>query len=330
MKYVMKQMKELISTKGLNVDMVYLNCKSSSTLTSVFRDITDEVLSEEVPNSGVGYDHYLKRLNNYLEGNNRKLVVVLDEVDFIGSDSAESHLSTVLYNLTDNDSITTIMVSNDFEWKDDIEEPRVNSRMGSQKLRFDEYTEEQLFNILRDRAEMGLVEDAWTDETIKKISEHAAEKYGDARNGLRLLKYSAQAAKNDYKDRIENKHIQEGLAMVRRHKVMDGVLGLGKQKKVLLKALAERMKAPNPPTTSQLYKEYKKQSEKESVDTMSKNMIYSYLEDFEMMGIVERNKSYKGGSRGQSEMRIIPSFEASKYLKNWNQIKSVNTGYLSN
>lgn len=314
---VIKYALNRLETKYQNSDtyLSYVNCKSNDTATRVFSKIARKICKKDLPPAGYGASTYFEELKAELERTGNVLITVLDEIDFLLDN--EEELERVLYNLTNENDITTIMISNDATWKERIEDTRILSRMGARNMTFTAYTKDQLVDILEDRAAEGLRESTWNQEVLEYIAERASDEYGDARIGIKLLYESASEAEDLYSEEISTDDVDDALRNLEKSNIIDYVSTLPAQQKILTMALAEKYQNTPYITTSSLYNHYKELVEdSDRHRCVSKNMIYRYLKELQVYGIIDKKKgSNKGGGRGRKEMIIEPKFNPEELLE---------------
>lgn len=314
---VIKYVLNLLETKFDREDrfLVYVNCKSNDSATQIFSKIARKISKKDLPKSGLGASVYLEEAIERLEETGSVLIVVLDEVDYLLEKRED--LEMVLYNLTDENDITTIMISNNASWKEEIKDTRIMSRMGAKKMNFSAYSKDQLLDILKDRVREGLKEGSWDEEILKYISERASDEYGDARIGIKLVYESASEAQDSFEEKISKDHVDVALEILEKNNVLDYISTLSAQQKILTIALARKYQKTNYIATSSLYKEYKNIAKgSEKYRCVGKSMIYRYLKELQVYGIIERKKSQKESSgRGRKEMIIKPKFNPKELLK---------------
>jgi cell division control protein 6 len=124
--------------------------------------------------------------------------VVLDEADF----AFPKMLDDLLYSLTRRTKAFVIMVSQDLHLFEKLSDS-VRSSLQPHVLFFREYTQEELYEILKLRAEDGLTE--WDDTALRLLSALVTKDYrGDARVAIRALYYTAKWGKGWGSDVVEN------------------------------------------------------------------------------------------------------------------------------
>lgn len=313
-KYSIKQLRKHLN--GEEVQISYLNCKDYNTATRVFSKVSRDITNKDLPSVGYGASAYFEEIEDYIEKNSIILVVILDEIDYLGRESNKSDLGEVLYSLTDKNNITAIMISNNAKWKDKIEDTRITSRMGAREITFSAYNQEQLFEILKDRAKEGLKKGSYNEEVIEEIAKISSNEYGDARMSIKLLYESALASEKENMKKITEDHVYQGIKTLEKTKILDFITTLPAQQKIILYALTKRYKKTKKVTTSKLYNKYQELVENSNrFRIIGKSMLYHHLNDLEVYGVIEKQKRANTKGKGSKEMIIQPNFNVQRFLK---------------
>lgn len=149
--------------------------------------------------SETGYQQ--KRIFNELytdlEAIGGTILIVLDEIDTIGSDD------DILYELPRARSnyrldvkLGVIGISNNFKFRDNLT-PKVKDTLCEEEILFPPYDAPDLQNILRKRADSALYEGVLEDDVIPLCAAFAAQDSGSARQALRLFRKAAEIAEEE-------------------------------------------------------------------------------------------------------------------------------------
>jgi len=125
---------------------------------------------------------------------NNPLIIILDEYDKL---LLETKDDDVLYQLHETDNTTTFIISNNIRWREHLGGDTMSRLKGSSKtVWFPNYTKEEMYNILADRAREALKPNTYTLSILMDIVEFVQQE-GDARNILQLLNLSAELAEKE-------------------------------------------------------------------------------------------------------------------------------------
>ncbi|WP_042663246.1 Cdc6/Cdc18 family protein [Haloferax sp. ATB1] len=166
----------------LDVRTAYVNCLSNSTNAAVLHTLMrDAGLGLDFDRASTPVHEYLTRIDD----RNEQFVIVLDEVDVLEDPS----LIAMLYDI---DNVTTMMVCVSEDAFLSTLDMRVESRVrAAASVVLEKYRDDELADIIRARADHGLVPGAVDEATIKHIADRAA---GDARLAITKLRRAAQLA----------------------------------------------------------------------------------------------------------------------------------------
>ena len=182
--------------KEASVRTVYVNCWEDPTFFSVLDRIANELRMLGAERLSKSFK--LERLKRHLS--NERLVIVLDEID--QAPPKERH--AMLYNLTGLPMVGLICVCNTQHVYFDLEE-RIKSRLNPVQILFEEYSSDELLQVLNQRAQHALAPDTCTEELLQTIANLAN---GDARIAIQTLKNAAHMAEKDGNEEIQASHIR--------------------------------------------------------------------------------------------------------------------------
>lgn len=346
MKYVTDQIHSRFEDRN-NVNMVYISCREQTTKREVYSKVADEIIPDEVPRSGHSTDRYFEFIKEYLEEKNGVLVVVLDEIDFLQRNK-EIDVEELLYNFTDKNNISIIIVSNNRKWKENIKDSRVFSRMGISEIQFSGYSENQIKLILEDRAEKGLNEDIWDKETIEHVAHKAAGGEGDARVAIKILHQAAKKFKDQLKSvtnpdpsKITRNHIKEASKLVETDRFYtEYIRNLPAQKKFAMAGIALANKKPDnsdriteKPTLTRVYKKYKKvinginENSEFDLEIKRRPTIWRYINELTTYGFVSKYKDKPNKKSGRPPLIVEAKFDVNRFLDKWNNTDEIIEEY---
>jgi orc1/cdc6 family replication initiation protein len=225
----------------------YLNCRISGTPYRVLSEIGENI-GVKIPFTGLSLSEVEKRIFEHLINNGIKLVLILDEIDFLVNNASKRDIGNdILYQFTRYDSIYTTMgnksfvaivgISNDLKFMEYLE-GRVQSSLRSEEILFPPYTVEEIKEILKDRVREAFIENSVSNEIINLIAAYSGSEHGDARRAVDLLRVSGELAEREGSIKIEEKHVHEALKNIERDKVQEAISSLPVQEKAVLYSIA--------------------------------------------------------------------------------------------
>jgi cell division control protein 6 len=165
---------------------VYINCWQNSSRYGVLSRIA-QAMDALVPATGITIDDLLRRTKEAVIDSKKAPLVVLDEVDVLQKGGE----SSVLYDLLRmreiyGINVGLVMITNDVAFASKLDQ-RTRSSLAQNSVEFRQYTPQQLKDILKERAKMGLMPGTYDDDVIGACAGFGARKGGDARIAIALL-----------------------------------------------------------------------------------------------------------------------------------------------
>jgi len=252
----------------------YINCFKHSTKFDIFYTLLNNLGHKMVHRQGTPTDEIVQKLEEVASKN--KIVIVVDEVDQLTEDE-------VLYELSRFTRAGLIMIANQQTVFHDVD-TRVRSRLsGRDEIRFKKYTENELNDILLDRREYGLRNNAVSKQQIRKI---AIQSNGDARRAINTLRIAAQKAEQKKQKEIDEKQIKTAKPEAIKKQKQKTVEKLNNHQKILL----EIIQNDNRINSTNLYEKYREKTEKPK----SKRTLRRYLNKMENYNLIKSHGKGKG------------------------------------
>lgn len=262
-KYILKQLIEHSSA----VLPVYVNCWQNPTQLAVYNRIVEE-MRLPLPRRGLAADEIFDRILQFSRNYRKPVLLVLDEMDGLRHDE-------VLYTVArSNDQRLTfgmIGIANNKALLAGLD-PRVRSSLRFSDMEFKNYAEEQLFGILRFRAERALAPGTFDERLLRKIA--ASVDGGSARIAIERLWKAAKHAEKAGKQKIMLQDLEDILGEEPVFKLPE--LKLSSEEMLIV----ELLRAGGRLGSSDLYDKFLKKVPR------TKRQIRNYLELLEKKGII--------------------------------------------
>lgn len=183
--------------KEKHVFYSYVNCWSYSSRYKILYNLLHDIgLVASIHRKGMPTDELIDKLKSKIK--DEFFVVILDEVDRLTDDK-------ILYDLINIKNICLILISNKETALHKIDS-RIRSRLASaENIHFPKYRDNEIFEILKDRAEWGLMPNVVKNHQLERIAEQSS---GDARVAIGMLRSVAEQAENNDTKRIPNEYIK--------------------------------------------------------------------------------------------------------------------------
>ena len=153
-----------------------------------------EDLKLKIPKSGLPVDVIFKMVIDKLEEKFDLFTVVFDEVDWLVKFSGDD----ILYQFTrlnselGSSAVSIIGITNDVRFREYLD-ARVLSSLSEEVVIFQPYNQQQLYDILSQRAKLAFYEESILDEAIRYVAAIAARD-GDARRAIDILRVAGEIA----------------------------------------------------------------------------------------------------------------------------------------
>lgn len=305
---------DLESIDTVDLETVFLNCKSLSSSYQVAAHLVNEFRTPENEIKTTGYPSGM--INSMLWDHLNELeathcLIVLDEIDSIGSDDE------ILYQVpraNDNGVVTethvgVIGISNDFTFRDNLS-ARVKDSLCDEEILFSPYDANELRNILEQRADLAFHDSVLEDEVIPLAAAFAGQSSGSARQALRRLYKAGDLARDEGADRVTEEHIRQADEVVERDKVREELVRLPDQSKLTLYALLTlKSEDELPAKRTTIYERYRIAAQSIGANVRSDRTVHDRLSQLTLKGFLdveEKNQGPKGGSYYQYELSIRP------------------------
>lgn len=297
----------------------HINCIRYRTVYSIFISVIQSFVPE-FPIRGFSTFELIKYLKEYLEVSNSYLLLTLDDIDALNTDKDyEIIFGSLLNNELENFTffkrrISIILVSSNTSYVTTIKDPYINY-LKQNIIYFTNYTKEQLFDILKLRAEETLHKDTWTEADISQIieiTEHQNNGLLDPRMCLEILWRVARSSEQDNYSRLELETYDRSEEVPLESTKID--LNLKIQEKVILFVIAHIFLKHSDQNFTRI-KEIKKEfdSMKATLQipftTLGYTSIFNYLQELKKLNLVvaQVTNSQKRGRSTIIKLNIQPT-----------------------
>jgi cell division control protein 6 len=240
-KLVGSTLERIAKNKGIELVYAHVNCRATSGKFGLVQSIVRQV-APELPTRGYGATEMLYSLWDYLEGENKILILTLDEIDYYVRTTGED----IVYELTRLTNsvrdvpqrLNFIFIARDHSFMEVLSPSTLSKFRPQEHFEFPPYLENQLKDILMDRVEEAFRKNTVSGEIVEFISRNAA-KYGngDARYAIQLLTAAGYIADRDLSDRVKPEHVREAQSRTDPRLSDEDVAMLSEEEKYVLLAL---------------------------------------------------------------------------------------------
>ena len=306
-KYVMERFEEMKSERAR---MCYVNCRMYNTRYRVFHKLMKDSIPEYAK-TGYGLSFFYEKLIDLLDSGGTNLIIVLDEVDMVRD------LDDLIYTLTRaNDDlrkggVSIIGISNKLSFKDNLD-PRSKSTLYETEMVFPPYTSNQLKSILDQRVKLGFSEAAVDESAINLAAAIAAQDNGDARYALKLILRAGEIIDEEGAGVVSEKHVNAARRSVDEDVSIEAISTLPQHQQIVLYSIATLSmdggryskltgNTDNYLLSGEVYENYLKNARNLRKEPRSSRWYREYLNELEMLGLINTVESGKG-MRGHTRL----------------------------
>ncbi len=283
-KYMMQQDKSLI----------YENALSFQNVKQLLQHIISR-LGRPAIYRGMSYPDIFSIINSIIEMRG-SMVIVLDEATNILKND-----KTGIYNLFRASEIykchiSTVLIS--------MENPYfyIEKKYGTVlDLKFNNYSGKEIFHIIKNRAELALNPESFTDDILIFIST-ISEQYGSARFAIEMLQKSAYMAEYRLSETIESDDVRSAVSLINPYITESKLSLLDEKSLIVLLSICNLLKNSLFTTVPEIKSETGINCETYNIDIKIRE-IYSIIRKLESMDIISSKITGKGNKSGV--MKII-------------------------
>ncbi|PNV80027.1 MAG: cell division control protein Cdc6 [Fervidicoccus sp.] len=293
-KLVIRGLSEKARELRIPVFTSYVNCRQRDTGYRVLADIL-ESLGGKVPFTGLSIAELQKRLFKKVEALNGRVVVVLDEIDFLVKKQGDD----ILYKLIrmneelSGSSVSIIGITNDLNLIEMLD-PRVKSSLGEEEVVFPPYDAVQLKSILDERASLAFYDGALGEDVIPLCAALAAREHGDARKALDLLRMAGELAERAGKSKVTREDVEMARGELEKDKVYEVVSSLPLHAKLILASILDLTTSRDSATTGEIFNEYSKKTALLGLETVTQRRVTDIISELDMMGLISARVVSRG------------------------------------
>ena len=309
--YIGKELKKA-DPEERNCSFVYVNCEIVDNPYGILFNISNQIIKEnhnKIPFTGWSLDKVYDTIINYIDKEEKVLIIVLDEIDRILQKNDDIfYFLTTMNEVLKNSKISIIGVTNNAKFMELIS-TKIKSRLGEEKIIFPPYDCEQLQNILRKRAELAFEPGVIEEGVIPHCAAISAQDSGDARKALDLLRVSAEIAERNGDRLVTEAHVNSARNKIELDTVVEIIKTLPIQSKIVLRSIIELHEGKDKNsvvTTGDVYSSYKEIANILDYSVVKEKRVADIISELDMLGIIHaRVKSFgRNGRTREIELNI--------------------------
>ncbi len=306
-----KSFSSLARRKGLNVRYVHINCYKARTLPQVLHSIA-RGLGISLPQRGLSVQEMMRGIMDDLDRRNSYAIIALDEFDYFITTNQGSAPVYFLVRAYDDEvahrkRLHFIFIARNASAIDSLD-AATSSFFIKNMIVFSAYTSRELYDILKDRAELAFHEGVVDDDILRYISVlEGADRdgSGSARTALEILVRAGESADDNGRDRITFDDVRKAHVIVKPELAMlqDTIETLSLHELILLLAVVKTLKLKGTPFVriGEVERQYRILCESYGERPRRHTQVYTYIIGMRNMKIVQTRSSGRG-FRGKSTL----------------------------
>ena len=270
------------------IKYAHVNCRKERSSYKVLIKII-RVINKNFPKRGYSPQDLLEILIDSLNYQNTHLLVILDEMSYLINKGEDLIYSLTRINddsLSVQQRVSIIGIVRDISCLNNLDYSTA-STLQRNIIKFSNYSKEQIFDILKYRAQLSLKKNIISDELIKMIVE-STYLNGDIRYGLNILWRATKVAENMNLNLITSECLRLGSQELVPFSTVDIIKYMSSQKLLFLLAIVKSLKITNKTSISfvEILKAYQVICENLDVNFRSNSQLWNYLQEFRREGTV--------------------------------------------
>jgi cell division control protein 6 len=320
-KYLQKEIEKKANADLANVHCTHINCQIVDTEYGILANIGNVFVKDwdqRIPFTGWPTEKVYQQLMEKMDEAGGITLVVLDEIDKLVYKSGDDVLYHLL-NLNEelkNSKMSIIGISNESKFTEFLD-PRVQTRLGEERMVFPPYNAQELQDILKQRAPLAFMENALDDTVVSLCAAFAAQEHGDARRALDLLRVAGELAERERCAKITERHVWKAKDKIELDVQIELVKTLPTQSKLLLFGiLVKTEEGMTIQTTGEVYDIYRELCYRSNTQPVSQRRITDLISELDMLGLINaRVRSFgRGGRTREIQLSVnIPDTKKALY-----------------
>ena len=256
----------------------YVNCWNAASEFKVLYNILHDFGQSFVHRKGIPTDELIDQVKKKLD---RPCVIILDEVDQLKSDK-------ILYELLGL-NIGLILIANKETALSGLED-RVRSRFAAaDHIEFQAYRNGEIFDILKDRRDWGLVKGSASSGLLESIASISG---GDCRFAIDVLRIVAEEAEKKDLEKIPEDFVDKFVPKAKSESASTVIGRLNDHQKIMYEIVKQKQSID----PQEFYKEFNKKCKEAGLELIVDRTARKYLEKLASYNLIK----FKGEGKGRS------------------------------
>jgi len=304
-KHVSGRLIETADQEGVTITYAYIDCSQDTTETQAVQSLATSTNNPDetnvsIPDKGISTATYYKRLWGILDDQYDVVLVILDEIDKLESDSILMQLSRAgEAGKIDDCKIGVIGISNKIKYKDRMDE-RVKSSLCEREFVFPPYDANQLRSIMNARKD-AFRDDVLESGVIPRAAALAAQEHGDARKAIDMLRYAGEIAQANDAEIVREEFITDAREKAETDRFRELIRGATPHSRYALQALTHLSlndSAQDAFRTTAIYDVYERLCSEVGSDPLSLRRVRDLLKEHAFLDVLEQSRHSGGSAEG--------------------------------
>ncbi|MFX1575363.1 MAG: ORC1-type DNA replication protein [Promethearchaeota archaeon] len=315
-KYFGDLLKKVSNERNIAIEYVHINCRKERTSYKVLIKII-RMINNDFPKRGYSPQDLLEILLELLNIQNLHLLIVLDELNYLINKGEDLiYLLTRIYDdsLDSQQRISIIGIVRDITCISHLDNSTL-STLQRNIIKFNNYSKQQIFDILKYRADISLKKNVISNELIEMISESTYSN-GDVRYGLNNLWKATKIAESKNLKYISAECVRLGSQELVPFSTLDVLKYISSEKLVFLYAIIKALKISDLTEISflKILKSYHVICENLGLNPKSYSQLWNYLQEFKRDNIIY-TKILSEKIKGRKALIQVPEINLSNLEK---------------
>ncbi|MBY8982128.1 MAG: AAA family ATPase [Candidatus Lokiarchaeota archaeon] len=294
-------------SRNVHIKYIHINCRKERTSYKVLINIIRQ-LQNNFPKRGYSPQDLLEIILKTLQNKEMHILLVLDELNYlINKDRDLVYSLTRIYDDSFNSPqrISIIGIVRDLSCLNNLDSSTI-STLQNNIIKFNAYSIEQIFEILKYRTELSLKENVMCDDVLKMLSEITYDKE-DIRYGLNILWKACKIAESKYLTFIPTECLRLANQEFVPYSIHDLLKYMKYEKLLLLLSIATSLKNTKKTSISlsETLEQYHILCENTKENSKSYSQLWNYLNEFKKEGLITIELKSKNIQGRRSYIKIL-------------------------
>jgi len=288
--------KKYAEGEGRAVDWAIVNCRQRMGDDAVLLALVRK-FDPHFPERGFSIPEKLESLRRHLEKHKLHFIVILDEVDALlkksGADLIYSFARIAEESAAAKGNISMLLISQRPNALEYMDAAALSTFRRSNVVEFPRYNYKELRDILAVRVELAFHPGTVGEDVVDLVADIASE-FGDARYGIELLEKAGMLADEEAAEEVMPEHVRGAKAHVHPTDVQERLALLDVPKKLVLLAIARKIRKKAYITMGEAEEAYKLVCEEYGEKRRAHTQFWKYVGDLDALGLIDTKLSGEG------------------------------------